>query len=124
MRRRLAWAAAASVVLVGVMFVAGFPLHTYLQQRSQLIATQQEARTLGLESRSLSAQIHRLDTDAEVERLARQYYGMVKPGEQAFALLPQPTSGPPTPTATKGSSAEHEDAHKSLWSKITSEFSF
>ncbi len=47
----------------------------------------------------------RLQTDAEIERLAREKYGLVKPGEQPFVILPAPT----TPTAVTAPAAEHRE---------------
>ena len=34
-----------------------------------------------------------LSTDAEIERLARQWYNLVFPGEEAYAVLPPPAAG-------------------------------
>ena len=36
-----------------------------------------------------------LDTDAEIERIAREQFDLVRPGEQAFAILPAPAAHRP-----------------------------
>jgi hypothetical protein len=40
-----------------------------------------------------------LTSDAEIERRARAY-GLVKPGEQPFVIIPAPTTLPPPAEAT------------------------
>jgi cell division protein FtsB len=51
----------------------------------------------------LARESKRLSTDSEIERLAREKYGLVKPGERPFVILPAPTSTtapPPAPAST------------------------
>lgn len=92
-RRRLVpsvWAGVAAVVLVGAMLLMVFPTRTWLQQRTDAAAAEQhlaevEARNAELEARAL-----RLQTAAEIERIAREQYGLIKPGEQPYAVLPAP----------------------------------
>ena len=43
---------------------------------------------------ALQARVDRLHTDAEIERLAREQHNLVRPGEEAFAVLPAPTTEP------------------------------
>ena len=38
-----------------------------------------------------SKRIHKLKKPEEIERMAREEYGMVRPGEEAYAILPAPT---------------------------------
>ncbi len=125
MRRHVVWATAVSVVLVGVMFVAGFPLRTYLQQRSSLLTASHQLQALSTQNRSLNDQIKKLNTDGEVERLARQYYGMVKPGEQAYVVLPSPSPGQPArAVAGRRGAGGSPPPNRGLWSRVTGEFSF
>lgn len=35
-----------------------------------------------------------MHTDAEIERLAREQYNLVRPGEEAYAILPGPADRP------------------------------
>ena len=49
---------------------------------------------LNSESERLEERIALLGTDAEIERLARENYNLVRPGEEAYAVLPPP---PPVP---------------------------
>jgi cell division protein FtsB len=102
-RRRLVWLLLASVTLVAALFLFVLPGRTYLGQRRSLSAAEERARVLSAENAKLDQQIRQLQTDAEIERLARQQYGLVKPGEQAFAILPpkQAVAGPTPPPPPK-----------------------
>ena len=49
------------------------------------------------ENARLARESKRLSTDSEIERLAREKYGLVKPGERPYVILPAPTSSTPPP---------------------------
>ena len=110
MRRRRALLAAALglLVLVGLLFAFGYPTRTFLQQRSQISATQKHLVDLERATAALSRQSQQLRGDAAVTRIAREQYGLVRPGEIPYVLVPAaPTTTPPTtPPATKGSGSQ------------------
>ena len=87
------WALLISVVAVAVMFLFVFPTRTYLAQRSSLNRLSGQVSALAADNRSLGRQAALLDTDGEIERLARQDYGLVRPGQEAYAILPAPATG-------------------------------
>ena len=95
--RRAAWLLVVSVVLVGILFLAVFPTRTYLGQRRDIAATERRLRVLSDQNDELAARVQRLNTDAEIERLAREQYNLVRPGEEAYAILPAPA--PPAAAA-------------------------
>jgi len=82
--RILVLAVVALVVIV--LFV--LPGRTLLAQSRTLAATRHRMDVLSQEDASLARQAAALQTDARIEQLARQRYGLVKPGEQAFVVLP------------------------------------
>ncbi|HVE47748.1 MAG TPA: septum formation initiator family protein [Acidimicrobiales bacterium] len=86
--RRTAWGVVASVILVGVLFVAVFPSRTYLAQKRSIALAERRVSVLSIQNEKLAARVQRLDTDAEIERLAREQYNLVRPGEEAYAILP------------------------------------
>ena len=88
--RRRGWAVVGSVVAVGILFVAVFPTRTWLGQRRDLAATERRVAVLSAENEELAARVRGLNTDAEIERLAREQYNLVRPGEEAYAILPAP----------------------------------
>ena len=87
------------VVLAGITLLAVFPARTYLAQRNNLAAADERVTVLSRENEELSERVARLRTDAEIERLAREQYDLVKPGEEAYAILPAPESDTPKPVA-------------------------
>ena len=98
-RRRRAIAlrvSVAAVVVVGLLFVVVFPLQAWMRQRDDLHASQHRLEVIRRERVRLQREAKRLQEPSEVERIARELYGMVRPGEQAYAVVP----GPPTTTTT------------------------
>jgi len=87
----------AGLVFVGLMFLAVLPTRTYLAQRRDRSAAEAQLQLLSRQNRSLQQRARLLHTDAEIERLARKQYNLVKPGEEAYALLLAPTSSTPSP---------------------------
>ncbi len=79
-----------SVLVVGVLFVVVFPTRSYLAQRASVHQAQQRLTAIDRENHRLARDARRLTTPAEVERLAREQYGLVRPGEKAYAILPAP----------------------------------
>ena len=94
-------AALLLVVLVGLLFAFVYPTRTFLDQRSETNKARAQLELLQAQTARLERESKQLSTDAEIERLAREKYGLVKPGEQPFVILPAPTSTlPPPPTTT------------------------
>ena len=116
---RRIWAGVVAAVLVAVLALFVFPTRTYLDQRHELAVASQRMRVLDAQNAQLSQQVDKLHTDAEIERIAREQYHLVKPGEKAFAVLPAPeptTTTLPTPPAAPLAPAHHQG----WWSRLTS----
>jgi cell division protein FtsB len=86
------WVRYSIFVLAGVAFVALlaylFPVRTYLEQQQRISASNHRLQVLGQQTDDLRAQRERLETKSEIERIARDRFGMVKPGEQPWAVVP------------------------------------
>ena len=76
------------VVLVGLLFAFVYPTRTFLDQRDETNKARAQLEVLQSENARLARESKRLSTDSEIERLAREKYGLVKPGEQPFVILP------------------------------------
>jgi cell division protein FtsB len=83
------------VILAGITMLAVFPARTYFAQRHNLASAGERVQVLAKENAELSQRVKRLHTDAEIERLAREQYDLVKPGEEAYAILPGPEADKP-----------------------------
>jgi cell division protein FtsB len=88
----------AGLLLVGFLFVFVYPTRTFLQQRSQKNAAERQLEVLHQQTKMLQDQTKKLTTDAEVERLARERFGMIRPGETPYAPIPVPMTTTPTTT--------------------------
>ncbi len=71
-----------------VAALAVLPARTWWAQRQTLNAAQEHQSELLNERAQLEAQLNKLETDAEIERLARANYDLVFPGEESFRILP------------------------------------
>lgn len=100
--RRFVWPLAGAAAVVGL--AAGvFPTRTYLEQRDQIAAEEAKIRVLSDENQRLAARVRELHTDEEIERLAREQYNLVLPGEEAYAILPGPADPDVGPVPTEPS---------------------
>ena len=116
--RRRGWGVVAAVLTVGVLFVAVFPTRTWLAQRQELVATGQKVAVLSAQNAEMAARVKRLNTDTEIERLARQDYNLVRPGEEAYAILPSPRAPRPRAAATAA------DEDPGFWARVWDDVTF
>jgi cell division protein FtsB len=80
------------VTSVGLLFAFVYPTRTFLEQRDEMHRAGQQLSVLDRENAKLEAEAKRLQNDAEIERIARERYGLVKPGERPFVIIPAPTT--------------------------------
>lgn len=120
--RRAAWPLIVSVVLVGLLFLFVFPTRTYVAQRRSLTSAQNRVEVLSEQNQQLAARVKKLNTDEEIERLAREQYNLVKPGEEAYAILPAPT--PVTPTTTPDEAPAKKKKHDGFLASLLDRLSF
>ena len=116
--KKAAWPL-GGVALVALLFLAVFPTRTYLAQRRDLAATERRLSVLSSENRELAQRVDRLNTDAEIERLAREQYNLVRPGEEAYAILP-----PPAPPAPEPEGEPERRGGPGFWSRVWDRVTF
>jgi cell division protein FtsB len=95
--RRIVRLLVAAVTVVAVVILFVLPGRTLLSQRATLARTRSQVQLLDSENAKLSATVASLRSDAEIEYLAREYYGLVEPGQHEYEVLP-PTEGRSTGT--------------------------
>lgn len=82
---------ATVVLLVGVLFVAGAPLQTYREMHTSNAVADDELAQVQAERAEVNEQLELLQTDEEIRRRARQFFGFVAPGEELYNFLPPAT---------------------------------
>jgi cell division protein FtsB len=84
---------ALSITLAGI-----FPFRQLIAQQRQVDNTREKLGVLVEENAALEDQVAALQTEPEVERLAREQYGLVNPGETPYAVVqPELQNEPPPP---------------------------
>ncbi len=76
-----------AIVLAGV-----FPFRQLIAQERLVANTEAQLEALISENEALQAEIDAVQTPSELERIAREEYGMVRPGETSYVVESQ--SGP------------------------------
>lgn len=99
-RRRLAQLAvpfALAAATVGVLAVGVYPTRAYLDKREQVREVEVELTGLRAANDDAAAFAELLDSDDEIERVARAELGLAKPGEETYVVLPPPAASPQVP---------------------------
>ena len=88
--RRLVGPVLVTALFLGVLVVGVFPTRTWLAQRAATSGAEEQLAVLREQNAALEERARLLHSDAEIERLAREQYNLVRPGEEAYAVLPPP----------------------------------
>jgi cell division protein FtsB len=101
------------ICLFAAVFVVFFPARQLVAQRTQLEDLQTRLAQLTSQDARLQSQIARLQDPSEVEVLARERLGLVRPGEHSYLFVSPATTpaAPPVPTLAP---------HASIWSRVWS----
>lgn len=95
--RRFGWTILLAVTVLAGLALAVFPIQDLVAQRRQIGAAEQQLEELRARNAEMEARIAALETPSEVERLAREEYNLVYPGEEAYSILPLEVGGSPVP---------------------------
>jgi len=81
----------ALVALLGVaiLFLFVFPARSYLAQRARAEEARRDVEAIREQILVLEEEAARLQTPAEIERLARLQHNMVYPGERLYSVVPE-----------------------------------
>ncbi|CAB4647151.1 unannotated protein [freshwater metagenome] len=87
---RIAAISVGAIALFAVLAYL-FPVRSYIHQQNRISVAEKQLILLRTQAKILRDQKQLLESPAEIERIARARFGMVKPGEQAWAVVPGPT---------------------------------
>lgn len=85
---RARWPLVVAVVVVAVLFVGVFPTRTYFAQRAAIARAEEQLTILSQENQRLEDRVDALNTPDEIERMAREEFELVYPGERPYVVLP------------------------------------
>lgn len=78
-------------LLIGAAFLTQLvPYQQILESQRQVDAARAQLTALEQENTRLQADVEALQTDTEIEKLAREKLGYVRPGERAYVVLDPP----------------------------------
>ncbi len=83
------------IAVACVLIYAVFPVRTYLDQRAATRRAHEQIAEISEVNERLEDKVAALGTPDEVERIAREDYGMVRPGEESYSHPPAPRRRPP-----------------------------
>lgn len=89
------------ILLLGAAFLTQVvPYGQIVDSRRAVAAAETQLAELLAENAALEADVAALGTDAEIEKLAREKLGYVRPGETAYVVLdpPRPSQAAPAET--------------------------
>ena len=109
--------AVIGTLLVVLLLSALYPIRQYFSQKTQIVNLTAEEAQLAQRVEQLTELKSRLLTDDEIERIAREELGMVRPGEVAFAVVPGGESGsdPEIPSIVVSKPQRAEPAWYERW---------
>lgn len=88
-------------LLIGAAFLTQLvPYQQILESQRQVNAARAQLQALEEENALLQADVDALHTESEVEKLAREKLGYVRPGERAYVVLDPPGADAEAPSVT------------------------
>lgn len=88
------------ILLTGAVFLTQVvPYRQIIDSQRQVAAARAELAGYEAENAGLAADVQALQTDSEIERLAREKLGYVRPGETAYVVLDPPGAPDETESA-------------------------
>lgn len=110
-------------ILIAVVVVGGlagvFPFRQILASDRSVELAELKLEALREENRRLEHQASALQTAEEVERLAREEFGLVRPGEIGYVAIPGTGDDGGDPLPTSDESGEGQPWWRTVWDFLT-----
>ena len=117
--------AALAITLVFLLIGAAFltqvvPYRQIMDSQHRVQSAGDQLASLEAENRALQADVDALNTDEEIEKLAREKLGYVKEGEIAYVVLDPPAEdNPPSPVTDTAPVVPEKTWVDRLWDFVT-----
>jgi len=109
-RKRSRWRGAmflALLVSLGLVATGVLPVQQYLEREIQVTDAEQRLAALEAENDAIGSDVDALQSDQEIERVAREQYGFVRPGEIGYVVITpegiEPDGQEPSPVVVETS---------------------
>jgi len=122
LRRPMLFLATVAVLVVAVAVTTNaLPLRQIVDQQQEVAEARQTLGELSRENAILTDQVAALQTPIEIERLAREKLGYVRPGEAAYVVIEDATPAADFPAEIAGEPAEGDTVPflSRLWDFVT-----
>ncbi|MGD2060329.1 MAG: septum formation initiator family protein [Acidimicrobiia bacterium] len=108
------------ILLTGAAFLTQVvPYRQIIESGRQVDEARTRLAELTAENEALQADVEALGTDAEIERLAREKLGYVRPGETAYVVLDPPGTPEESTEAPPAAVVEDKTWVDRLWEFLT-----
>jgi len=103
-------------LLLGAAFLTQVvPYRQIIDSQRQVSSAQARLADLEAENKTLQADVDALNTDEEIEKLAREKLGYVRPGETAYVVLDPPGGDETAPVETQEPVVEDKTWVDRIW---------
>ena len=112
------WLAVLLIAALAITLAGVFPFRQIIAQDRQVESTRDKLSTLVAENEALVTDVEALQTEAEIERIAREELGLVRPGEVGYTVEPE---SEPAATASPVDAIAEDDRSfiDKLWDFLT-----
>ena len=123
LRRPVVFLVSAAVLVVSVAVTTNaLPLRQIVDQQQEVAEAQATLEELTRENDILSDQVDALQTPIEIERLAREKLGYVRPGEAAYVVIEEEVPAAtdfPAEVATEADESDAVPFLSQVWDFVT-----
>lgn len=118
-RRRFPLVAMLLLTALAITLAGIFPFRQMIAQQRQVDQTQARLDTLVEESVRLQGAIAALNSPAEIERMAREQYGLVRPGETGYLVEVPPEAETTESVAVQEEALDDRTLLERFWDFLT-----
>lgn len=117
--RSAAWLAVLLIVALAITLAGIFPFRQLLAQQRQVESTEAKLEALVMENERLAEEAELLQTQPEIERVAREELGLVRPGETGYRVEVPPTREEPPSEVPSVQPVDDRTIVEKIWDFLT-----
>ena len=106
------------ILLIAVGLWLSQPILQGIVERKEISALQEEIVRLQKENEVLEKEISALNSDDDIEVVARRDLGLIKPGEESYIVIPEDEGEKEAGSQVLNESHEEENSSESIWQQF------